>query len=47
MRMLTKPSTAACTLEHYMAFLLAESQSAGCVRVAEVSGAAVSFPRCG
>jgi hypothetical protein len=38
MRVLSKPSTAACTLEHYTAFLLAESQSAGCVRLAEVSG---------
>ena len=38
MRVLTKPSTALCTLEHYTAFLLAESQSAGCVRLAEVSG---------
>ena len=38
MRALTKPSTARCTLEHYTAFLLAESQSAGCVRLAEVSG---------
>ena len=40
MRVLTKPSTALCTLEHYTAFLLAESQSAGCVRLAEVSGGA-------
>ena len=38
MRTLTKPSAALCTLEHYTAFLLAESQSAGCVRLAEVSG---------
>ena len=38
MRVLTKPSTALCTLDHYTAFLLAESQSAGCVRLAEVSG---------
>jgi hypothetical protein len=38
MRTLTKPSTAKCTLEHYTAFLLAESQSAGCVRLSEVSG---------
>src|ERR1700761_5771575 len=38
MRVLTKPSTARCTLEHYTAFLLAESQSAGCVRLSEVSG---------
>ena len=38
MRVLSKPSTARCTLEHYTAFLLAESQSAGCVRLAEVSG---------
>ena len=38
MRTLTKPSTARCTLEHYTAFLLAEAQSAGCVRLAEVSG---------
>ena len=38
MRALTKPSTALCTLEHYTAFLLAESQSAGCVRLAEISG---------
>ena len=37
MRVLTKPSTALCTREHYTAFLLAESQSAGCVRLAEVS----------
>ena len=37
MRTLTKPSTALCTLEHYTAFLLAESQNAGCVRLAEVS----------
>jgi hypothetical protein len=40
MRTLSKPSTAKCTLEHYTAFLLAESQSAGCVRLAEVSGGA-------
>lgn len=40
MRVLTKPSTALCTLEHYTAFLLAESQSAGCVRLSEVSGGA-------
>ena len=33
-----KPSTARCTLEHYTAFLLAEAQSAGCVRLSEVSG---------
>lgn len=38
MRTLTKPSTAKCTLEHYTAFLLAEGQSAGCVRLSEVSG---------
>src|SRR5436305_10620920 len=38
MRTLSKPSTAKCTLEHYTAFLLAESQSAGCVRLAEVAG---------
>ncbi len=38
MRVLTKPSTALCTLDHYRAFLLAKSQSAGCVRLAEVSG---------
>jgi hypothetical protein len=38
MRTLTRASTAKCTLEHYTAFLLAESQSAGCVRLAEVSG---------
>jgi hypothetical protein len=38
MRTLSKPSTAKCTLEHYTAFLLAESQSAGCVRLSEVSG---------
>lgn len=38
MRTLTKPSTALCTLEHYTAFLLAETQSAGCVRLSEVSG---------
>ena len=38
MRTLSKPSTARCTLEHYTAFLLAEAQSAGCVRLAEVSG---------
>ena len=38
MRTLTKPSTARCTLEHYTAFLLAETQSAGCVRLSEVSG---------
>jgi hypothetical protein len=38
MRMLNKPSTAKCTLEHYRAFLLAEAQSAGCVRLSEVSG---------
>ena len=35
---LSKPSTALCTLEHYTAFLLAEAQSAGCVRLSEVSG---------
>src|SRR5690242_1192663 len=40
MRTLSKPSTAKCTLEHYTAFLLAESQSAGCVRLAEVAGGA-------
>jgi hypothetical protein len=40
MRVLTKPSTARCTLEHYTAFLLAETQSAGCVRLSEVSGGA-------
>ena len=40
MRVLTKPSTALCTVEHYTAFLLSESQSAGCVRLAEVSGGA-------
>ena len=38
MRTLSKPSTARCTLEHYTAFLLAEAQSAGCVRLSEVSG---------
>ena len=38
MRTLSKPSTAKCTLEHYTAFLLAEAQSAGCVRLSEVSG---------
>ena len=38
MRTLSKPSTALCTLEHYTAFLLAEAQSAGCVRLSEVSG---------
>jgi hypothetical protein len=38
MRTLSKPSTAKCTLEHYTAFLLAEPQSAGCVRLAEVTG---------
>jgi DDE superfamily endonuclease len=38
MRTLSKPSTAKCTLEHYTAFLLAEPQSAGCVRLAEVAG---------
>ena len=38
MRVLTKPSTARCTLEDYTAFPLAEAQSAGCVRLAEVSG---------
>jgi hypothetical protein len=37
MRTLSKPSTAKCTLEHSTAFLLAESQSAGCVRLSEVS----------
>ena len=40
MRALSKPSTAKCTLEHYTAFLLAEPQSAGCVRLAEVAGGA-------
>jgi hypothetical protein len=40
MRTLSKPSTAKCTLEHYTAFLLAESRDAGCVRLAEVSGGA-------
>ena len=40
MRTISKPSTAKCTLEHYTAFLLAEAQSAGCVRLAEVSGGA-------
>jgi hypothetical protein len=40
MRTLSKPSTAKCTLEHYTAFLLAEPQSAGCVRLAEVAGGA-------
>ena len=38
MRMLAKPSTARCTLAHYTAFVLAEAQSAGCVRLAEVGG---------
>ena len=38
MRTLSKPSTARCTVEHYTAFLLAEAQSAGCVRLSEVSG---------
>jgi hypothetical protein len=38
MRTLTRATTAKCTLEHYTAFLLAESQSAGCVRLSEVSG---------
>ena len=38
MRTLSKPSTAKCTVEHYTAFLLAEPVSAGCVRLAEVSG---------
>ena len=38
MRTLSKPSTARCTLEHHTAFLLAEAQSAGCVRLSEVSG---------
>ena len=38
MRTLSKPSTAKCTLEHYTAFLLAEAQNAGCVRLSEVSG---------
>jgi hypothetical protein len=42
MRTLNKPSTAKCTLEHYTAFLLAESQSAGCVRLAEVAGGALA-----
>ena len=37
MRTISKPSTAKCTLEHYTAFLLAEAQSAGCVRLSEVS----------
>jgi hypothetical protein len=40
MRTLKKPSTAKCTLEHYTAFLLAEAQSAGCVRLSELSGGA-------
>jgi len=40
MRTLSKPSTAKCTVEHYAAFLLAEPQSAGCVRLAEVAGGA-------
>jgi hypothetical protein len=40
MRTLNKPSTAACTLEHYTAFLLAEPKHGGCVRLAEVSGEA-------
>ena len=40
MRTLSKPSTAKCTLEHYTAFLLAEPQSAGCVRLAEVADGA-------
>ena len=38
MRTISKPSSAKCTLEHYTAFLLAEAQSASCVRLAEVSG---------
>jgi hypothetical protein len=38
MRTLSKPSTAKCRVEHYTAFLLAEPQSAGCVRLAEVAG---------
>jgi hypothetical protein len=33
-------STAKCTLEHYTAFLLAEPQNAGCVRLAKVAGGA-------
>jgi len=37
MRTVSKPSTAKRTLEHYTAFLLAESRGAGCVRLAEVS----------
>jgi hypothetical protein len=40
MRTLSKPSTAKGTLEHDTAFLLAEAQSAGCVRLSEVSGGA-------
>src|SRR5205823_13960514 len=40
MRTLSKPSTAKCTVEHYTAFLLAESRGAGCVRLAEVAGGA-------
>jgi len=40
MRTLSKPSTAKCTVEHYTALLLAEPQSAGCVRLAEVAGGA-------
>ena len=40
MRTLSKPSTAKCTVEHYTACLLAEPQSAGCVRLAEVAGGA-------
>jgi hypothetical protein len=34
----SKPSTAKCRVEHYTAFLLAEPQSAGGVRLAEVAG---------
>jgi hypothetical protein len=40
MRTLSNPSTAKCTLEHYTAFLLAEPQSEGCIRLAEVAGSA-------
>ena len=43
MRTLTKPSTALCTLDHYTAFLLAESQSAG-LRAAWRKSAAGSSP---
>ncbi|MEM9119667.1 MAG: IS701 family transposase, partial [Cyanobacteria bacterium P01_F01_bin.56] len=35
MRILTKPSTARCTLDLYVRYLLAQPQGAGCCELAE------------